>query len=355
MTLQARFRIKLEDFILDVDISLPARGVSAIFGPSGCGKTTLLRAMSGLDQHTGGLMKINETIWQSGDQFVPTHQRSVGFVFQEANLFPHLTVLGNLEYGFKRAPESERRLSLERIIDLLDITSMMHRKPGTLSGGEQRRIAIARALAANPKLLLMDEPLSGLDQNRKEELLPYVEVLHSELDIPVIYVSHSMDEVARLAHHLILLERGRVLASGDVHELFTRLDLPLAQYSDAASIIEAVVASHDEHFHLTTLDFAGGSFTVPTETMRIGDKVRLRLAARDVSLTLEHQSDTSILNIFPATVEEITPAGSSQVTVRLLVSDVPLLAHVTRKSAATLNLKPGGMVYAQAKSVALLN
>jgi molybdate transport system ATP-binding protein len=266
-----------------------------------------------------------------------------------------LTVQRNLEYGWKRIPKTERKLPLQRVVELLDLTPLLKRKPGNLSGGERQRVAIARALAVNPGLLLMDEPLVGLDANRKQEILPYIEALHHELDIPLIYVSHSIDEVARLADHLVLMEAGRVVATGDIHELFTRLDLPLAQEPEAAAVIEATVTAHDEQFHLTQLDFAGGRFTVPREMKTVGDPVRLRLAARDVSLTLEHQSGTSILNIFPATVDAMTDFGTAQVTVRLLAAGLPLLARVTRKSASTLALAPGKMVYAQAKSVALLS
>ena len=355
MSIEIRFRIDQGDFLLEVDLSLPSQGVSSLFGPSGCGKTTLLRAIAGLEQHRNGFLKVGDMVWQKGGHFVPPHQRPLGYVFQEASLFPHLSVRRNLEYGVRRLPESERRIPLEQAIDLLEIGSFLERKPDTLSGGERQRVAIARALAVSPKLLLMDEPLAALDVNRKQEILPYIESLHRELDIPVIHVSHSPDEVARLADHLVLLDSGRVVASGDVHDIFTRLDLPPALESDAAAVIEAVVAVHDETYHLTCLDFAGGRVTVPREDLEVGARVRLKLAARDVSLTLEHQSDTSILNIFPAVIDEITEEGSAQVTVRLLAGDVPILARITRKSASDLNLHAGMRVYAQVKSVALLS
>ncbi len=355
MTISARFHVQHDDFELNVDLSFPAQGVTALFGPSGCGKTTLLRALAGLDHHPGGELKVGDVIWQTRNSFVPAHQRSLGFVFQEASLFAHLNVQRNLEYGWKRVPETERKLSLQRVIELLGITPLLQRKPGTLSGGERQRVAIARALAVSPRLLLMDEPLVGLDLNRKQEILPYIEALHRELDIPLVYVSHSADEVARLADYLVLLDAGRVTATGDIHDLFTRLELSLAQEAEASAVIEAVVAGHDEHYHLTQLDFAGGRFTIPREMKKIGDPVRLRLAARDVSLTLEHQSGTSILNIFPATVDAISPYGPAQVTVRLLAAGLPLLSRITRKSASALALEPGRMVYAQAKSVALLS
>jgi molybdate transport system ATP-binding protein len=291
MSIAARFRIERGDFMLDVDLALPAQGVSSLYGPSGCGKTTLLRAIAGLEHHHDGFLKVGDMTWQKTGHFVPPHQRPLGYVFQEASLFPHLSVRRNLEYGVRRVAQAARRVSLQQAIELLEIGQLLDRKPDTLSGGERQRVAIARALAVSPRLLLMDEPLAALDINRKQEILPYIESLHRELDIPVIHVSHSPDEVARLADHLVLLEAGRVVASGDVHEIYTRLDLPLALESDAAAIVEAVVAAHDENYHLTCLDFAGGRVTVPREDLRIGEQVRLRLAARDVSLTLEHQPD----------------------------------------------------------------
>lgn len=355
MTIEARFRIDQGSFVLDVDLNLPSQGVSSLFGPSGCGKTTLLRAIAGLEHHRDGFLKVGDMTWQEAGLFVPPHQRPLGYVFQESSLFPHLSVRRNLEYGVRRVAESERRVSLEQAIALLEIEPLLERKPDTLSGGERQRVAIARALAVSPRLLLMDEPLASLDENRKQEILPYIESLHRELDIPVIHVSHAPDEVARIADHLVLLEAGNVVASGDVHEIFTRLDLPPALDSDAAAIIEAVVAGHDEAYHLTYLEFAGGRVSVPREDLQVGSEVRLKLAARDVSLTLEHQSGTSILNILPAVIDEITDEDSAQVTVRLLAGEAPILARITRKSAVDLALKPGKSVYAQVKSVALLN
>ena len=341
--------------MLDAELSVPGEGITALFGPSGCGKTTLLRAIAGLEHHRGGFLQVGDMTWQEGKCFVPPHQRPLGYVFQEASLFDHLTVRGNLEYGVKRVPKAERKVSMEQAIELPGIGHLLERRPNTLSGGERQRVAIARALAVSPRLLLMDEPLAALDLNRKREILPYIESLHNELDIPVIYVSHSPDEVARLADHLVLLETGRVVATGAIQDMLTRLDLPLAHGSDAEALIEATVAGHDDEYELTYLDFAGGLFTVTRKDLTVGSKVRLRIAARDVSLTLEHQSGTSILNIFPATIDEIIPEGKAQMTVRLGAGGVPMLARVTRKSASVLDLKPGKMVYAQAKSVALLS
>jgi molybdate transport system ATP-binding protein len=216
-------------------------------------------------------------------------------------------------------------------------------------------VAIARALAVSPQLLLMDEPLAAIDLERRQEILPWIESLHRDLDIPIVYVSHSPEEVARLADYLVLLRGGRVLAQGDVHDLFTRLDLPLALGDDATSVIEATVAGHDEEYRLTHLAFEGGRFTVARQQIATGSPVRLRLAARDVSLTLERQTGTSILNILPVTVDSLSLDDEAQVTVRLLAGAVPLLARVTRKSARDLQLQSGMSLFAQVKGIALLH
>jgi molybdate transport system ATP-binding protein len=355
MSIAVRFRIQRAHFLLDADFAIPAHGVSVLFGPSGCGKTSLLRAIAGLDHIPGGLLSVGDTSWQSGETFVPTHQRALGYVFQETSLFPHLDVRGNIEYGLKRVPITQRKLSVERLCALMDVTALLKRKVDTLSGGERQRVAIARALAANPRIILMDEPLTGLDQERKLEILAYILAVQREFHIPVLYVSHSRGEVNRIADYLVLMDSGRIIATGDVQEIFARLDLPLAQDSDAAVVIDAIVTSHDEEYSLTELKFPGGSFALPSLSLAVGAQVRLQLAARDISLTRELQSGTSILNIFPTTVEAIAPAGAAQVIVRLSAAGVPVLARITRKSAARLDLQPGSLVYAQAKSVALLS
>jgi len=354
VSIEARFRIRRGEFRLDVSLCVPGKGVTALFGPSGCGKTTLLRAIAGLDRYRDGFLKVGDMSWQAADRFVPPHRRALGYVFQEASLFAHLSVRGNLEYGVRRVPRAERRVAVQQAVELLGIGSLLERKPERLSGGERQRVAIARALAVSPRLLLMDEPLAALDVPRKQDILPYIESLNRELNIPVIYVSHSPDEVARLADQLVLLDAGRVRATGAIGDMLTRLDLPLVHGSDAEALIEATVAGHDERYALTYLDFPGGRFTVPRKPLPLGSAVRLRVTARDVSLTLERQTGTSILNIFPATVDGLRPEGESQVTVRLSVGGVPMLARVTRKSAAVLDLQPGKPLYAQAKSVAVL-
>ncbi len=354
MSIEARFRLSRGGFHLDVAFGVPARGVTALFGPSGCGKTTVLRVFAGLERPPGGLLRVDGETWQDGRRFLPPHRRGVGYVFQEPSLFPHLNVRGNLEYAARRAPRNGA-VALDEAVALLGLEALLSRRPGELSGGERQRVAIARALAATPRLLLLDEPLAAVDVARRQEILPYLERLHRELAVPVIYVSHAPDEVARLADHLVLMEAGRVLDHGPVAGMLTRLDLPLARGPDAEALVEAVVAGHDDRYGLTYLDSAAGRFTVTGCDVPAGRAVRLRIAARDVSLTLERQTGTSILNIVPATVEALAPVGPAQVTVRLDAGGVPLLARITRKSADALGLAPGRRVYAQAKSVVLLS
>lgn len=353
--IEARLAIDYPGFTLDVDLQLPGRGVSVLFGPSGCGKTTVLRALAGLLRSRRGHVQINGEPWQDDatSLFVPPHRRALGYVFQEASLFAHLSVRGNIDYGRRRVPAGARRLDLDAAIELLGIAPLLERRPDGLSGGERQRVAIARALACSPRLLLMDEPLSALDQQRRGELLPYLQRLHESLQIPVVYVTHALDEVARLADHLVLLEAGRVKASGPAAELLTRLDLPLAQADAAGALVEATVIGHDLEQHVTQVSFAGGTLSLAHQPLPLGHALRLRVPARDVSLALSHHADTSVLNILPATVLALAEDAPGQVTVRLSAGGVPLLARVTRRSASALRLAPGMALYAQIKGVAL--
>ncbi len=354
MSIHARFNLSRGDFTLNAELQVPSSGITAIYGPSGCGKTTLLRAVAGLESCANGFFSLENEIWQDESRYLHPHQRSIGYVFQEANLFPHLSVTGNLEYGLKRTPTSRQKLGFNQVIEMLGVGPFLQRRPMHLSGGERQRVAIARALLTSPRLLLMDEPLSALDQNSKAEIFPFLERLRDELAMPVLYVSHSADEVARLADHLVLMSAGEIRASGAIDEMLTRTDLPLAHGDEAESIIKARIVSHDETYALTYVDFAGGRFTVPRKDLATGRSARLRILARDVSLTLEKQTDTSILNIFPGIVAELVDENPSQVLVRLEMEGVNILSRITRKSAATLNLEPGKHVYIQVKSVALL-
>ena len=354
--IKAVFKRVLGDFTLDVSLSLPGRGVTAIFGSSGSGKTTLLRSIAGLERAPGGYLAVNGDVWQDETKgfFKPVHQRSLGYVFQAANLFAHLSVQGNLDFGLRRIPVSGRKVSLDQVVELLGIGKLLGRQPGTLSGGESQRVAITRALATSPQLLLMDEPLAALDVQRKAEVLPYLERLHTELDIPVLYVSHAPDEVARLADHLVLLDAGRVVASGSTRALMTRLDLPLAHGDAAAAIIDAVVTRVEPAYHLSHAEFAGGQISLLNPSLQVGQRIRVRVQARDVSLTLQRQQGTSVLNIFAATVAGISQDSPGQMMVALDAGGSTLLARITQKSLDTLKLQPGSKVFTQVKGVAVL-
>jgi molybdate transport system ATP-binding protein len=304
--IHARFKVDYRTFVLDADLQLPGHGVTALFGPSGSGKTTCLRVIAGLERASAAYVEINGEVWQDDARgiFLPTYQRSLGYVFQEASLFAHLDVQRNLEYGMRRIPNAQRRVSLDHAVALLDIGHLKQRKPDKLSGGERQRVAIARALATSPKILLMDEPLAALDVKRKAEIMPYLERLHDELDIPILYVSHAPDEVARLADHLVLLDGGKTLASGPTNDLLTRLDLDIAHGDNASALITATIVGHDPEYHLSCAEFSGGQLILPRQSSTVGQSVRIRIQARDVSLSLAPQRESSILNSIPVTITE---------------------------------------------------
>ena len=353
--IEARFSLKWDGFALDVDLRIPGRGVTALFGHSGSGKTTLLRCIAGLERAPGGYLRVGERVWQDESGFLPVHRRPIGYVFQETSLFPHLTVRDNLEYGRRRVAGADRRVSLEHAIELLGIGHLLMRKPDRLSGGERQRAAIARALALSPSILLMDEPLAALDLARKQEILPYLERLHDELDIPVVYVSHSPDEVARLADHIVAMDNGRVVAQGPLSETLARLDLPIRLGEDAGVVIDAVVGERDETWQLIRADFAGGSVWVRDNRQPVGHSARIRILARDVSLSLEHHAGTSILNLLQGTVTQLCDdAHPALVLARVEIGGTPVVARLTRRSAANLGLATGQSVWVQIKAVALI-
>ena len=352
--IEARFRVDWPGFSLDVDLSLPGRGVTALFGHSGSGKTTLLRCMAGLERSKHGHMRLNGEIWQDAGFWLPVHKRPLAYVFQEASLFPHLTVNGNLRYGMRRSGR-HHKFSLEQAIDLLGIGHLLDRKPERLSGGERQRVAIARALAANPQLLLMDEPLAALDLKRKQEILPYLERLHDELEIPVLYVTHSPDEVARLADHIVVLDKGRAVAQGPLQETLARLDLPFQLGEDTGVVLDGVVVERDHAWHLARVDFDSGSLWTRDQGLEIGRRVRVRVLARDVSLSTQAQENTSIQNILPGRVDAIADDHHPGLAlVRVLVGNAVLVARMTQRAVAVLGITPGRQVWVQVKSVALM-
>ena len=353
-----RMEVKLDRgvFSLDADLDLPDHGVSALFGHSGSGKTTLLRILAGLERVAGAHIAVGDETWQDDARgvYVPTYRRGIGYVFQEASLFEHLDVRANLEFGLKRLPRQARRFEVKPVTELLGIGHLLAQRPGTLSGGERQRVAIARTLLASPRLLLMDEPLAALDLKRKLEILPYLERLHDELALPVVYVSHSADEVARLADYLVVLEQGRVLASGALSATLARLDLASHFEDDAGVMIETVLREQDAD-GLSHLAFPGGVLLVGRRDAAIGSRVRCRIHARDVSLALERPRGSSITNILPAVVDAVGPAAApGQVLVRLKVGETLLLARITERSRRELAVEPGCALWAQVKAVALL-
>lgn len=352
--IQLRFALRHDGFALDVDLALPGRGITAVFGPSGCGKTSCLRAIAGLDHVAGGHVSINGETWQDESRFVPVHQRSVGYVFQEPSLFAHLSVQGNLDYGFRRAGRPAG-IDHAGIVSMLGIGDLIERRTDGLSGGERQRVAIARALLGKPRLLLLDEPLAALDATRKAELLPCLARLHDHLQIPAIYVSHALDEVAQLADQLVLLGHSRGVQNGPLAHMLARLDLAAAFANDPCVVIDTVIGAHDETDHLSRLDFDGGALFVSQRSEALGQPLRYRVHARDVSLTLNRPEATSILNVMPARVIEMTDTETpAHVLVRLQAGEVPLLARISRRSWNALQLASGSAVWAQIKSAALL-
>jgi len=351
--IRARLQLEFEGAgppVLDVDLTVPGQGISAIFGPSGAGKTSLLRCIAGLERARGDV-RIRDQIWQDARHFLPTHRRALGYVFQEASLFSHLSARGNLSYACRRA--RGRADHWDRIIELMDLAALLDRPAAQLSGGERQRVAIARALLSGPDLLLMDEPLASLDAARKRDILPYLERLHRALDIPVLYVSHSVDEVARLADHVVVLDQGRVRDSGEAVAVLPRLQD--ASSDDAGAMIEAVVAERDPRWQLLRLDFEGGKLWIGDDGSAQGSRQRVHIRARDVSLSRDAHSRSSILNRLPARIEAIeADANQAQALVRLMLGQWPLLARTTRRSVAELELAPGQTVMAQIKAVAIL-
>ncbi|HEF4759477.1 TPA: molybdenum ABC transporter ATP-binding protein [Pseudomonas putida] len=357
--IQARLKLNYPGFALDVDLQLPGRGVTALFGHSGSGKTTCLRCIAGLERADQGFIQVNDEVWQDSEKkiFVAPHKRALGYVFQEASLFPHLSVLANLAFGLKRIPKQQRRVDMAHATELLGIGHLLDRHPQHLSGGERQRIGIARALLTSPKLLLMDEPLAALDAKRKGEILPYLQRLHDELDIPVLYVSHSQDEVARLADHIVLLSDGKALASGAIGQTLARLDLPLALGDDAGVVIEGRVSRYDVDYQLLTLQLPDTTLDIRVAhtPMTPGQALRCKVQARDVSLSLHNAEHSSILNRLPVTVvSEMAADNAAHVLVRLDAAGTPLLARITRFSRDQLNVHPGQQLWAQIKAVAVL-
>jgi len=356
--LTARFDLTFPSFHLHINIHVPAEGVIAVFGPSGCGKTTFLRCLAGLERSPTGSMTLSTHIWQDESHgiFLPLSHRSIGYVFQEPRLFPHLNIRNNLLYGWKRTAETARLITLDQVVQVLDIEPLLERRLTSLSGGEQQRVAIGRALLTSPKLLLMDEPLSSLDLQRKREILPFIRRLESEFHIPIVYVSHDLNEIIELARTVVLLKEGKVEGVGPIEEVFSQLNLRhLIPEHHLGALVDTTVREHDYDFGLTILAFSGGHLHVPHQVRKIGERLRVQILAKDVSIVTSPPSfQTSVLNLLKATVVEIGEVHTEHpfVDIKLDIG-CPLLATITRKSLATLKLYHGQRVYAQIKTVSL--
>lgn len=332
--LELKHSIHKGSFHLDVKTTVPATGVTGVFGESGSGKTTLLRCIAGLEKSTDSSP-------------LSVHKRRIGYVFQEPRLFTHLSVRRNIEFGMRRNPAAVDQV--EEVADMLGVADLLQRRATDLSGGEAQRVSIARVLCQSPQLILMDEPLSSLDGQRREEILPYLDRLHVESSVPIIYVSHSIDEICRLSDHLIVLDKGKVVAEGELHDTLTRIDSPWVSGHSAGAVLEATQVRYDDEFDLTLFAFSGGEIWSPGRFA--SSAVRLRISASDISLSKTASTETTILNVLPAIIEATAAETSATELVRLRLGADVLVARITRRSLRQLQLQPGDEVYAQIKSV----
>jgi len=348
-------RHRFGGFALDVAFGAPTPGVTVLFGPSGSGKSTVLSVIAGLLRPQAGRVALDGLVLldTAGRVELPAERRRCGVVFQDTKLLPHLSVETNLRYGARRAPREAAGPGFEEVVELLGIAPLLRRRPRALSSGESQRVALGRALLSRPRLMLMDEPLAALDGPRKAEIMPFLERLRDIARVPVLYVTHALDEVDRLADTLVLMDAGRVVASGPLEELAARTDLPsFSGRRDAGAVLPCRVDAHDAHRGLTRLGFAGGELLVPLRPEPAGTRLRLRLRARDVAVATKPPRGISSHNILACTVAAVAPAGPYEAFITLHVGPTPLLARLTRDAVARLALAPGVAVFALVKSTA---
>jgi molybdate transport system ATP-binding protein len=353
MMLQGNCNLQRQSFNLQMDVAIKMTGITAIYGPSGCGKTTLLRCLAGLEPSVKGTITVGDVLWQDDALIVPSHKRRIGYVFQKDTLFPHLTVSENLKYALSRS--TYPKISMPDCIQFTQISHLMNHRPFQLSGGERQKVSIARALLGSPQIMMMDEPMASLDWEGKRLLYPYLERLYSQFGIPIIYVTHDIEEIARLADDIVLMERGCVVKSGPTNAMLTRFDLSLSQSERAMSVLDTSVSHYDEKYQLTTVGFSGGNFYVTGDHSSSNGVVRVVIRAKDVSIAVGKEESSSILNRLSAVVDEITPVSLAQVLIRLKVGDVEIISRITKKSADNLSLKVGMKVIAQVKSVSVIS
>jgi len=356
MSLDVAIRHRLGDFSLEAVFATDRPGITALFGPSGAGKSSIVQAIAGLVRpHAGRIALDGMTVFDSEQNLdLPTRRRHIGYVFQDARLFPHLTVRDNLLFGARRRHVTEAAAKLEAMVELLGIGSLLHRRPHDLSGGERQRVALGRALLSDPQLLLLDEPLAALDQARRAEIMPYLERLRDESGVPMLYVSHAVDEVARLADDMVVIDRGRVVAQGSVFDIMARLDLfPLTGRFEGGAVIDCRIEAQDRDTHMTRLGFDTGILWVPAIDGPVGAPIRVRVRARDVMLALVEPQQISANNVVAARVTEIRPDPGAFVDVQLQCGHARLIARITHRSLARLGLRAGLTVYAVIKSVTI--
>ena len=354
--LDVAIRKQLGSFRLNAAFRTDSHGVTALFGRSGTGKTSIVAAIAGLLRpDEGRIVAGGDVLYDSASRIdVPAERRRIGYIFQDARLFPHLTVRDNLRYGWKRAPRTNRPIGFDTVVDLLGIGHLLDRRPGRLSGGEKQRVAIGRALLAQPRVLLMDEPLASLDAERKSEILPYVERLRDELRVLIVYVSHAVEEVLRLANTIVLVDDGRVVAQGTPEALSHRLDLrPLLGRFEAGAIIDARVVVHDDARLITRLEFGEQALILPRLDVTPGARLRVRIRARDVILALERPTTLSAQNVLAGRIVEIAEERGPYAEVKVDLGAGVIVARITRDSVKRLALAPGQPVYAVVKSVAI--
>ena len=346
------FGLKRGEFALQAKAVVPTEGVIGLIGVSGAGKSSLLRSLAGLESEATGRIALDDEVWLDTDQSIcrAAHERQIGFVFQRPSLFPHLNVRQNLEYASRRA--SKHEISVDDAIAMLGIESLLSRDVASLSGGEAQRVAIARALCTNPRLLLLDEPLASVDVAGRQQVLKHLEALRQQLPMPVLYVSHALDEVVRLADYLMLMDCGAVTGHGIANDMLTRFDLPLAHDEDAEVVIEGVVKASDAESATSEITSAVGPLFI-TRVLEEGAQQRLRIHARDVSISLSKADDSSILNILPATIEALEADRPGQCLIALRIGEATVLARLSQRSVQRLELVVGKAVFAQIKSVAL--
>lgn len=333
-------------------------GITALFGPSGSGKSTLLRCIAGLEPAVTGRLGFDNDVWlgSPNERCVPAHERGVGFVFQDARLFPHLSVQGNLRYADRRSSHvTTRPIVFDDVVQALDLAGLLGRRPVSLSGGERQRVAIGRALLTRPRLLLMDEPMSALDAARKAEILPYLERLPARFGVPALYVTHDIDEVARLATRIMLLSQGRIIAAGPIQEILERADLQhVTGRFEAGVLLTTRVLRHDAAYHLTYLDLHGQCIVVPQASAEVGSDMRVRIRSRDVALALRRPEGSSIRNVLAGRLVEIASDPATPYAETLVdIGGARLRARVTRHAVAELGLVEGAPVFALVKSIAL--